>query len=236
MLRTGARRGLEPRLAKGFKDQGLGFGVQGVCLHRAAYPCADGATPLPGICGWRHILHTANFVDVAQEAIETGLSSTFPPAVRHDRLPFKLLPVRVGPPGASEGLRVPGALKWGCTPGIFEPFGVQRPAPQSPPGPSETLQDLHSLQASSPGAWPSGTSTIRGPSEARRVQRHLEPVLGASSLKPSLADLLQLGALGPWVWGITIKGKINVQGKYLAGSRAVPPDVREEPALYVHSS
>ena len=59
------------------------------------YPCADGATPLPGICGWRHILRPANFVDVAQEAIETGLSSKLPPAVRHHRLPPKLLPVRV---------------------------------------------------------------------------------------------------------------------------------------------
>ena len=59
------------------------------------YPCADGATPLPGICGWRHNLCPANFVDVAQEAIETWLSSKPPPAVRHHRLPPKLLPVRV---------------------------------------------------------------------------------------------------------------------------------------------
>ena len=59
------------------------------------YPCADGATPLAGICGWRQILRPANFIDVAQEAIETGLSSTLPPAVRHHRLPHKLLPVRV---------------------------------------------------------------------------------------------------------------------------------------------
>ena len=51
------------------------------------YPCADGATPLPGICGWRHILRPANFVDVAQEAIETGLSSKLPPAVRHPPIP-----------------------------------------------------------------------------------------------------------------------------------------------------
>ena len=58
------------------------------------YPCADGATPLPVICGWRHILRPANFVDVAQEAIETGFSSKLPPAVRHHRLPPKLLPVR----------------------------------------------------------------------------------------------------------------------------------------------
>ena len=37
---------------------------------RAEYPCADGATPLPGICRWRHILRPANLMDVAQEAIE----------------------------------------------------------------------------------------------------------------------------------------------------------------------
>ena len=44
------------------------------------YPCADGATLL---LGWRHILRTANFIDVAQQPIETGLSSKSPPAVRH---------------------------------------------------------------------------------------------------------------------------------------------------------
>ena len=71
----------------------MGFRVWGVCLRRAEYPCADGATPLPGICGWRHILRTANFVDVAQEAIETGLSSTLPPAVTHHGLAPELLPV-----------------------------------------------------------------------------------------------------------------------------------------------
>ena len=49
--------------------------------------------PISGICGWRHILRPANFVDVAREAIEAGLSSK--PAVRHHRLPPKLLPVRV---------------------------------------------------------------------------------------------------------------------------------------------
>ena len=37
----------------------------------------------PHFHGWRQILRPANFVDVAQEAIETGLSSTLPPAVRH---------------------------------------------------------------------------------------------------------------------------------------------------------
>ena len=108
------------------------------------YPCADGATPLPGICGWRHILRTANFIDVAQEAIETGLSSTptrcetsqattqitscsglglrprFPP--RKDRL---LGPTRASRRGASRGLQgpqgppqasgPPGRLKiWAC--------------------------------------------------------------------------------------------------------------------------
>ena len=43
------------------------------------YPCADGATALPEICGGISCI-PANFVDVAQEAIETG---TLPPAVRH---------------------------------------------------------------------------------------------------------------------------------------------------------
>ena len=45
------------------------------------YPCADGATPLPGI-GWRQILRPANFVHVASEAIEAGFSSKLPPVVR----------------------------------------------------------------------------------------------------------------------------------------------------------
>ena len=41
--------------------------------------------------------------------------------------------------------------------------------------------------------------------------------------------------LGPWVWGI--KGHCVYLAHWGAGSRAVPPDVREEPggALYVHS-
>ena len=34
--------------------------------------------PTSRICGWRHILRPANFVDVAQAAIETGLSSKSP--------------------------------------------------------------------------------------------------------------------------------------------------------------
>ena len=62
---------------------------------------------------------------------------------------------------------------------------------------------------------------------------------------PSWRQTKNVGAtaegLGPWVWGIPIKGKINVHCIYLAHwggwRQAVPPDVREEPggALYVHS-
>ena len=67
--------------SSGFK--GLGFRAS-LCAGLSNYPCFHGATPLPGICEWQH----------AQEA-KAGLSSTPPPAVRHHRLPPKLLPVRV---------------------------------------------------------------------------------------------------------------------------------------------
>ena len=86
------------------------------------YPCADGATPLPGICGWRHIPRPANFVDVAQEAIETGLSSTLPPAVRHHRPPPKLLPK------ASNGFRH-----------LQKPSGTSRLSRHRPPKPPAKL-------------------------------------------------------------------------------------------------
>ena len=39
----------------------LDFGF--VCLCRAEYLCADGATPPLGICGWRHVLRLTNLVD-----------------------------------------------------------------------------------------------------------------------------------------------------------------------------
>ena len=99
------------------------------------YPCADGATPLPGICGWRQILCPANFVDVVQEAIETGLSSILPPAVRHHRLPPKLLPDRLlassdkkidvkdGPAAGGP----PGLQAQRPTPGLQGPPGLERP-------------------------------------------------------------------------------------------------------------
>ena len=79
-------------------------------------------------------------MDVAQEAIETGLSSKPPPAVRHHRLPPKLLPVRVSslglPPrttGVLEALWKPpeptGGLGWlgGPYPGSQGPHRSQGP-------------------------------------------------------------------------------------------------------------
>ena len=72
-----------------------------------------------GICGWRQILRPAYFIDVAQEAIETGLSSILPPALRGvlSRAPE---PCRdLGLPGASRNLHTSGRQK--------PPGGLQGP-------------------------------------------------------------------------------------------------------------
>ena len=101
------------------------------------YPCADGATPLPGICGWRHILRTANFVDVAQEAIETGLSSTLPPAVRHHtgyHPNYFLLGFRAQFPPQKDHLLASFKGRWAPQAGL-----------QDPPG-APTSRDLQGLQ------------------------------------------------------------------------------------------
>ena len=82
------------------------------------YPCADGATPLPGICGWRHILRTANFVDVAQEAIELGFLQHSHPTKEDKgegrarcRRRLKALTRRFA---AAKGQDPPGGLLEGC--------------------------------------------------------------------------------------------------------------------------
>ena len=56
--------------------EGLGFRVSacaGLNIHALIAP-----SPLPGICGWRHVLRPANLTDIVQESIETGLSLKFP--------------------------------------------------------------------------------------------------------------------------------------------------------------
>ena len=116
------------------------------------YPCADGATPLPGICGWRHILCPANFVDVAQEAIEAWLSSKPPPAVRHHRLPPKLLPVKVRAtpsiPTSKDRLLASPSNEFPNdqlnTRRARRPPGIRPPGPPGPPGPQPP--EPHTLQ------------------------------------------------------------------------------------------
>ena len=53
---------------------------------RAERPCADGATPLPGICGWRRVLLPANLVEKFQKSIEIELSINSSPAVKQPKL------------------------------------------------------------------------------------------------------------------------------------------------------
>ena len=198
------------------------------------YPCTDGATPLPGICGWRQILRPANFVDVVQEAIETGLSSILPPAVRHHRLPPKLLPVRVNSHLQkivfSLLLRrdrwVPGPPQASLQGPVFR--GLQ--GPQGPPGaPPRALEFQERLQG------------LKG-----RTSRSFE---GASTSRPSPTDLLQpeartfLGVSGRWLkigafmvgFGIPIKGKINVLGDWGGWQGCASRCTGPGGALNVHS-
>ena len=83
---------------QGFRVQDLGLRVYGLRFRASACaglnihaPVAPPATPLPGICGRRHVLRPVNVVDIVQESIETGLSLNCPHATRHQRLPPKKL-------------------------------------------------------------------------------------------------------------------------------------------------
>ena len=94
---------------------------------------------------WRHILRRANLEDVAQEAIETGLSSKIPPAVRNHRLPPKLLRVSLNsdPEWARRRARPPRSSKPPRAQGFSKRFsdyrafmqGLHGFTFQEPPGP-----------------------------------------------------------------------------------------------------
>ena len=139
------------------------------------YPCADGATPLPGICGRRHILRPANFVDVAQVAIETGLSSKLPPAVRHHRLPPKLLPVRV------LGYALNSHLQKIVFSLLLQMNTSTRDGPAAPKG----LQHF-----SGP---PKASSSLERPPDVQGLQEQMAPLVSG----PYPGNLLQPGARPP---------------------------------------
>ena len=50
---------------------GVGYRVS-VLGASTEYPCANGATPLAGICGWRHVLPPANLVDLPKKPLKLG--------------------------------------------------------------------------------------------------------------------------------------------------------------------
>ena len=138
------------------------------------YPCADGATPLPGICGWRHILRTANFIDVAQEAIETGLSSTLPHAVRHHRLPpnYFLLGSRATP-------SIPTSKRSSSR---FLERNKMRGRRRRASGASRGLHPAASVQ----GPPPEASRGLQAPGASRGLRR-LQPFRGLRTLKKNLS-------------------------------------------------
>ena len=95
-----------------------------------------------------------------QEAIETGLSSTLPPAVRHHRLPPELLPVTPSIPTSKNIVFQNEKLKDGPPQAAPGPAGPPGPAaPPGPPGP--------------PG--PKGLPGRQGPGASRACRGFQEP-------------------------------------------------------------
>ena len=148
-------------------------------------------------------------MDIAQEAIETGLSSRLPPAVRHHN---RLL-------ASERNKRKAGRRR-------REARGLQ--GPPKPPGASR-FPGSKTLQAATTGL------RFRGLACATSRLKGSHPQMGARTLQQTLCEAENLGASFACVWisGIPSKQKsmyiVSIWPTGVAGGRAVPPDVREEP-------